>query len=189
MDSNTIRVAVGLRLGSPLCRSHTCHHCGVQVDGTATHSLSCNSSEGHHQHHAAVNDIVHCAMSAAHLPSRLEPTGFSHSDGKRPDGVTLVHWRSGRLLMWDTSCPDTFAPSNLQSATRGLRGLADQSKQEKYAALNQHYNFTLVTIKTPSPFGPETFAFLRELGYRLKQVTREAKSFFYLRQRLFVAVQ
>ena len=97
-------------LGSPLCHPHTCHHCGVQVDGTAMHGLSCKWSEGH-QHHAAVNDIVHHTMSTAHLPSRLEPTGLSHSNGKRPDRVTLVPWRSGRLLVWDATCPDTFPPT------------------------------------------------------------------------------
>ena len=192
MDNNTVRVAVGLRLGSPLCRPHTCHHCGVQVDGTATHGLSCKWSEGHHQRHAAVNDIIHRALSAAHLPSRLEPTGLSRSDGKRPDGVTLVPRRSGRLLVWDATCPDTFAPSHLPSATREagtVAALAERNKQEKYAAFNQHHNFTPVAIETAGPFGPETFAFLRELGCRLKQATGEAKSFSYLRQLLSVAVQ
>ena len=55
---------------------------------------------------------------------------------------------------------------------------------EKYAALNQHYNFTLVAIETAGPFGSEAFAFLRELGCRLKQVTGKANLFSYLRQRL-----
>ncbi len=65
---------------------------------------------------------------------------------------------------------------------------AEQSKQ-KYAALNQCHIFTPVAIETAGPFGPETFLFLRDLGCRLKQVTGEAKSFSYLRQRLSVAVQ
>ena len=192
MDDNTVRVAVGLRLGSPLCRPHTCHHCGVQVDGTALHGLSCRWSEGRHHRHAAVNDIVHRALSAAHLPSRLEPTGLSRSDGKRPDGVTLVPWRRGRLLVWDATCPDTFAPSHLPSATReagAVAALAERNKQEKYAALNQRHDFTPVAIETAGPFGPETFSFLRDLGCRLKQATGEAKSFSYLQQRLSVAVQ
>ena len=192
MDNNTVRVAVGLRLGSLLCRPHTCHHCGVQVDGTATHGLSCKWSEGRHQRHAGVNDIIHRALSAAQLPSRLEPTGLSRSDGKRPDGVTLVPWRSGRLLVWDATCPDTFAPSHQPSATReagAVAALAERNKEEKYAALNQHHIFTPVAIETAGPFGPETFTFLRELGCRLKQATGEAKSFSYLLQRLSVAVQ
>ena len=192
MDNNTVRVAVGLRLGSPLCRPHTCHHCGAQVDSTATHGLSCKWSEGRHQRHAAVNDIVHRTLSAAHLPSRLEPTGLSRSDGKRPDGVTLVPWKSGRLLVWDATCSETFAPSHLPSATREagtVAAQAEQSKQEKYAALNQCHIFTPVAIETAGPFGPETFLCLRDLGCRLKQVTGEAKSFSYLRQHLSVAVQ
>ena len=93
MDNNTIRLC----LGAPLYRTHTCHHCGVQVDGTATHGLRCKWSKGYHQRHAAVNDIIHCMMSAAHLLSRLEPTGLSRSngkcpDGKHPNGVMLVTW-------------------------------------------------------------------------------------------------
>ena len=67
--------------------------------------------------------------------------------------------------------------------------LAERSKQEKYPALNQHYTFTPVAIKTAGPCDPETFVFLRELGCHLKQVTGEAKLFSYLRQRLIVAVQ
>ena len=144
MDNNTVRVAVGLRLGSPLCRPHTCHHCGVQVDGTATHGLSCKWSEGRHQCHAAVNNIVHCTMSAAHLLSRLEPTGLS-----RLNGVTLVGASCVRCHM-----SNTFAPSHLPSATReagAVAALVQRSKQEKYAALNQHYNFTTVAIETRKP--------------------------------------
>ena len=50
MDDNTIRVAVGLRLGSTLCRPHSYQHCGAKVDHLTTHmySLSCKKSEGRH---------------------------------------------------------------------------------------------------------------------------------------------
>ena len=30
------------------------------------------------------------ALGASRVPSRLEPSGISCSDGKRPDGATLV---------------------------------------------------------------------------------------------------
>ena len=93
--------------------------------------------------------------------------------------------------MWDATCLDTFAPSHLPSAperqAQWQPWLSGTSR--KYAALNQHHIFTPVAIETAGPFGPETFTFLRELGYRLKQATGEAKSFSYLRQRLFVVVQ
>ena len=48
MDDDTVRVAVGLRLGATLCKPQTCKHCGAQVDELATHGLSCRQSEGRH---------------------------------------------------------------------------------------------------------------------------------------------
>ena len=53
-------------------------------------------SEGRHHCHAAVNDIIHRTLVAAHV-LRLEPPGLLRSDGKRPDGVTVVPW-------WKASC-------------------------------------------------------------------------------------
>ena len=47
MDSNTIRATTGLRLATPLCRTHSCIHCGEEVDNLATHRLSYRWSEGH----------------------------------------------------------------------------------------------------------------------------------------------
>ena len=129
---------MGLRLGAPLCRPHTCHHCGAEVDSLATHGLSCRWSEGRHHRHAAMNDIVHRALASAKVPSRLEPSGLYHADGKRPDGITVVPWK---LLIWDATCPDTFAPSYLPSATSqagAVAGLAEVRKRIKYAHLAWH---------------------------------------------------
>ena len=58
MDDQTIHVAVGLRLGAPLCKPHTCHHCGAEVNSMALHGLSCRWSEGRHHRHAALNNIL-----------------------------------------------------------------------------------------------------------------------------------
>ena len=38
LDDDSIRIAVGLRLGLPLCSSHTCP-CGEQVDSRGIHGL------------------------------------------------------------------------------------------------------------------------------------------------------
>ena len=117
MDDDTVRVAVGLRLGAPVCGPHRCQHCPTEVNVLGRHTLSCKQSEGRHLRHAA---LVKRGMAAAHVPSRLEPTGLLRSDGKRPDGVTLAPWRSGRLLVWDATCPDTFATSCRAQATQGV---------------------------------------------------------------------
>ena len=119
MDDNTIRVAVDLRLGSTLCRPYSCQHCGAKVEHLATHmySLSCKKSEGRHYRHAAVNDILYRTLASAHIPSRLEPSDLNPSDGKRPDGVTMLPWKNGRPLVWNATCLDTFAPSYRCHAT------------------------------------------------------------------------
>ena len=192
MDNNTIRVAVGLRLGSSLCRPHTCHHCGAVVDHLATHGLSCRWSEGRHHRHAALNDIIHRALSSARVPSRLEPSGLFRSDGKRPDGISLVPWKNGKLLVWDATCPDTFAPSYIAHATSeagAVAAQAEQKKCEKYCHLDTCHTFVPVAIETSGAIGPTTRVFLRELGQRLGQVTGEARSYNYLLQCLSVAIQ
>ena len=90
MDNESVRIAVGLRLSVPLCQPHRCCHCGAEVDEFARHGLSCVKSEGRHFRHAAINSIVQRALSSAQIPSRLEPSGLSHSDGKQPDGITIA---------------------------------------------------------------------------------------------------
>ncbi len=54
MDDNTVRIAVGLRLGMPVCSPHQCRLCSAKVDELGRHALSCRRSEGRHQRHTAL---------------------------------------------------------------------------------------------------------------------------------------
>ncbi len=94
MDDNTIRVAVGLRLGAPLCRPHSCYHCGAGVDSLGTHGLSCRSSEGRHHRHAALNDIVHRTLTSAKIPARLEPQAYN---GRMGSAQMASPWYPGNV--------------------------------------------------------------------------------------------
>ena len=135
MDDDTIRVAVGLRLGTSLCNPHICRQCGAEVDILGTHGLSCSRSQGRHFRHAALNDIVHQSLTSARVPARLEPIGLQRNDGKRPDGVTMVPWSFGRQLVWDVTTPNTFAPSYIVNATseaEAVAALAEERKKAKY---------------------------------------------------------
>ena len=62
MDNETLRIAIGLRLGCPLSQPHACVHCGEEVDRYATHGLSCKWSQGRHSRHGELNDIIHRAL-------------------------------------------------------------------------------------------------------------------------------
>ena len=64
-----------------------------------------------------MNEIIHRSFISGHIPSRLEPKGLLRSDGKRPDGVTTVPWKCGKLLVLDATCPDTYAPTYANQAT------------------------------------------------------------------------
>ena len=93
-----VRVASGLRLGVPLCRPHLCISCGEDVNILGTHGLSCRFSKGRHSRQASFNDIIKRSLESAKIPCHLEPTGLFRSDGKRPDGASIVPWRVGRCL-------------------------------------------------------------------------------------------
>ena len=47
----------------------------------------------------ALNSIIKAALTAADVPSLLEPRGIARDDSKRPDGMTTVPWRERRCLV------------------------------------------------------------------------------------------
>ena len=192
MDDDTVRVAVGLRLGAPVCGPHRCQHCSAEVNALGRHALSCRWSEGRHFRHAALNEIVKRGLTASHVPSRLEPTSLLRSDGKRPDGVTLAPWQAGRLLVWDATCPDTFATSYRTHATQEAGKVAENAedrKTEKHQGLPASYSFTPIAIETMGAIGPRSMAFLKALGRQIATESGEPRSMDFLLQRLSVAVQ
>ena len=90
------------------------------------------------------------------------------------------------------TCPDTFTPSYLPSASTGVGAVAaaaEERKKRKYSHLDQCHLFGSVTIETTGVFGPETMEFLREMGRRLQLVSADHNTTTYLIQRLSVAVQ
>ena len=192
LDDEHLRVAVGLRLGTPLCSPHQCQHCGEEVDTMGRHGLSCRRSEGRHHRHAAMNSIIHHALTSARVPARLEPSGLLRRDGKRPDGVSVVPWRSGKLLVWDATCIDTFALSYRSLAVHSAGAVAarvESLKEEKYIDLLHSHDFAPVAVETSGVLGPRSLSFVKELGRRLRCQTGEVKSSTYLIQRLSMAVQ
>ena len=81
LDDASLRIAIAVRLGAPVCAPHTCI-CGATVDQSGVHGLSCRKSAGRHMRHNALNDLVKKSLAAAEIPSRLEPSALSRSDGK-----------------------------------------------------------------------------------------------------------
>ena len=125
MDDDSVRIAVGLRLGVPLASPHQCVLCGNHVDASGTHGLHCGRSAGRHPRHANMNAMLKTALASINVPSILEPPGLFRTDGKRVDGITVTPWRSGRPLAWDFTCCDTFASTYLSLAASGAGMVAN----------------------------------------------------------------
>ena len=100
-------------------------------------------------------------------------------------------WRNGRTLVWDATCPDTFAPSHVALAAReaGLvASQAEKAKTQKYALLGFSHHFVPIAIETSGGFGPEAITFT-ELGHRIRAETGELRSLQFVMQGIAVAVQ
>ena len=142
--------------------------------------------------HNHLNDIVHRALTRAGIPATKEPHGLLRTDGKRPDGLTLIPWREGRCLVWDVTVADTTAAS-YRATTATVAGSAAEAaaarKIAKYAELSLSYEFVPIAIETLGSLGSKSLSFLSELGRRTTLVTSDLKETCHLFQKISVAIQ
>jgi len=191
LDNEAVRVAVGLRLGLNLCVPHECP-CGALVDARGIHGLSCRLGCGRIARHSLLNDAIWRAFTKAGIPASKEPSGLVRTDGKRPDGVSLIPWRSGKPVTWDVTVIDTLAESYSATASAtpgGVAELAAERKLEKYSCLPNSYDFQPLAFETLGPINSTAISFISELGRRIEQVTGDRRETVYFFQRLSVAVQ
>lgn len=191
LDNDTLRVAVALRIGSKVCEPHRCL-CGVMVETDGHHGLSCMRCAGRIPRHFAINEIIRRAMVSANVPCILEPQGLSRSDGKRPDGLTLVPWEKGRSLLWDATCVSTYAPTHLAQTNRVAGAAAENAarhKHVKYADLEPVYDFVPVAVETAGPWCAEAKKLVKDIGRRLRDRGCDPRSGSYLVQQISLAIQ
>ena len=73
-----------------------------EVDAFGTHRASCRWSEAKHLRHAAVHDVIHKSLTAANIPSQLEPSGLYWFDRKCTNT-----WKQGDYIYIATGPPAT----------------------------------------------------------------------------------
>ena len=192
MCNDSIRVAVGLRLGVSLCTPHLCSLCKSPVDASGVHGLSCRMSKGRLPRHSALNNIIHRALSAANIPSTLEPRGLCRLDGKRPDGLTITPWSKGRALVWDVTCWDSFATSNTAMSSSHAGRLADFAatrKRETYKELSISHHFQPIAFESTGAFGQDALEFVSDLARRSRLITNDPLSYLKICQQISVCIQ
>ena len=77
------------------------------------------------------NNVVTRALGSAGIPATKEPVGLLRSDGKRPDGLTLVPWQSGKPLTWDVTVAHTLAASYVSSTARAAGAATEMAATRK----------------------------------------------------------
>ena len=145
LDDEAVRVAVGLRLGLDLCIPHQCQ-CGSPVDARGLHSFVCRRAPGRLARHHVLNDLVARCFALAGTPVTKQPTGLFRTDGKRPDGLTLVPWQNGKSLCWGVTviCPLT---ESYVTGSACEAGVAASRKKENLPALETNTSLRLSRSK------------------------------------------
>ena len=139
-----------------------------------------------------LNDIIWRALSKAHIPASKEPSGLSRSDGKRPDGLTLIPWKSGKSAIWDVTVCDTLAASYVGSTSIEAGSAAEgaaSKKMSKYLDLSHSYEFFPVAFETLGPLNSVGSDFISDIGKAMSRASGDPREASFLRQRLSIALQ
>jgi hypothetical protein len=128
-------------------------------------------------------------LTRADIPAVKEPKGLVQLDGKRPDGLTLVPWLSGRCATWDITVVDTLAASYVSQSAISAAEVAADRKIAKYGTLNQSHHFFPVAIETLGPFSECSQDFIKEIGRRTTLRTSDPRETAFLFQRISIALQ
>ena len=190
LDPTALKIACSLRLGSNICQPHQCI-CGVMVEKSGLHGLACKKQVGRHSRHNEINDLVKRALVSAKIPARTEPPGLFRTDGKRLDRMTQFAWKKGKSLVWDVTVADTVCATYVTKCSKSPCAAAETretSKKSKYKHLTD-YCFIPIAIETFGAWGSEGLKLIKDIGKKLKEVTGNNRSTFYLTQQISMAIQ
>ncbi|KAI5633763.1 hypothetical protein NE865_13510 [Phthorimaea operculella] len=122
----------------------------------------------------------------------LEPNGIVRTDGKRPDGLTLIPWQKGRCAAWDVTCVDTVAPTHVRSTSLRAGAAATNAetlKTRKYQGIPGCFMFVPLGFETLGPWGPSAVKFINDLSARLIEASGNPRAGSFLAQRISIAIQ
>ena len=90
------------------------------------------------------------------------------TDGKRPNGVTMIPWEMGKQLVWDVTVVDALAPSRLNQGTLCKPEIiaieVEARNTVKYRELIDNvYIFQPVAMKVQGSLGESSELFISRL--------------------------
>ena len=193
LEDQQLRISIGLRLGANLCVAHTCH-CGKRFEFDSLHALSCTKCAGPFSRHASLNSLIKQTLRCLDVPSMLVPRGLYRTDGKRPDGVTMILWEMDKQLVWDVTVVDAIAPSRLNQGALCNPGTipteAEARKNEKYCELlDNGYIFQPVALEVQESMGESSAIFVTRLCKKLCRSHDDQLAGNFLKERISMVLQ
>ena len=115
------------------------------------HGLACRGGNGRSARHHSLYDLVWTVIAKADIPALKEPLGLLRTDGKQPDGVTLMPWKQGKCVTWDVTVSDTLAQSYVHETSKTPGAAAEaaaESKTNKYSSQRLSSFFVPIAAET-----------------------------------------
>jgi len=118
------------------------------------------------------------AVASAGIPATKEPQGLSLSDGKRPDGLTLIPWQAGRAMEWDVTvcCPlaESYVEVAALEAGEAAEIAAARSPQSTPSWRIVIF-FQPIAVESLGPINDSAVSFLGVLGRRIADISGEVR--------------
>lgn len=132
-----------------------------------------------------MNDLVAWAMVSAGIPVSKEPQGLSRSDGKQPDGLSLVPWETGKLLLWEATVICPLANSYMAAAAQEAGSAAEEAatrKSAKYVDMEPSYIFQPIAFESLGSINEYGRTFLSKRGHKISLQSADDRetSFFQI---------
>ena len=101
--------------------------------------------------------------------------------------MTLIPWSRGRSLVWDYTCRDTLAQSNITATSKEAGKAAEKAEKDKaahYQELCSSYIVMPVAMETMGAWGQQGLKF-----ERIATATGDKRATYFLFQAISMAVQ
>ena len=95
-------------------------------------------------------------------------------------------------LVWDVTCPDTFAPSYLHLTSKEAGKAAEKAEREKiqkYQELANKYIVMPVAFETLGAWGKNSLKFIQEIGERMTMANGDKQATYKLLQNISMETQ
>ena len=102
-----------------------------------------------------------------------------------PDDIYIIPWVQGRCLIWDATCHDTFALTNILFSCNGAGIVADRAGANKQII----YYFVPIAVESSGPGKTPLIFFMISADVPDKLKSKDPQSYLKLCQKISVKIQ